>query len=67
MALHRRWADQKRRGQLDQMGMLLLEDAESAHARVFQEYDQIGLSGTVGKVNNDLAAYTFGYWLTPHT
>ncbi len=67
MALHRRWADQKRRGQLDQMGMLLLEDAESAHARVFQEYDQIGLLGTVGKVNNDLAAYTFGYWLTPHT
>jgi uncharacterized protein len=67
LSLHRRWADQKRRGHLDEMGTLLLEDAESAHTRVFQEYEQIGLSGTVVKVNHALAAYTFGYWLTPHT
>ncbi len=66
-SLHRRWADQKRRGWLDQMGMLLLEDAESAHVRVFREFEQIGLSGIVVKVDKDIAAYTFGYWLTPHT
>lgn len=67
LSLHRSWADQKRRGQLDEMGMFLLEDAESAHARVFREYEQIGLSGTVVKANHVVAAYTFGYWLTPHT
>lgn len=65
--LHRRWADQKRQGNLDCMGKLLLEDAEAAHSRVFREHEQIGLSGTVVKINNDVAAYTFGYWLTPHT
>jgi len=64
--LHRRWADQKRRGRLDEMGTFLLEDAESAHVRVFREYEQIGLSGAVVKVNQDIVGYTFGYWLTPH-
>jgi hypothetical protein len=65
--LYRRWADQKREGNLDQMGKLLLEDAETAHALVFQEYERIGLSGTVLRVSQDIAAYTFGYWLTPQT
>ncbi len=65
--LYRRWAEQKRRGNLDQMGKLLLEDAEMAHALVFQEHERIGLSGTVLRVNHDIAAYTFGYWLTPQT
>lgn len=65
--LYRRWADQKRNGRLDQMGKLLLEDAEMAHALVFQEHERMGLSGTVVRVNDDIAAYTFGYWLTPQT
>lgn len=65
--LYRRWAEQKRQGNLDHMGKLLLEDAESAHALVFQEHERIGLSGTVLRVNDALAAYTFGYWLTPQT
>ncbi len=65
--LYRRWADQKRQGHLDQMGDLLLEDAEKAHALVFREHELIGVSGTVLKVNNGIAAYTFGYWLTPRT
>jgi uncharacterized protein len=65
--LYRRWAEQKRQGNLDQMGKLLLEDAESAHALVFQEHERIGLSGTVVKINDAIAAYTFGYWLTPQT
>ncbi|MBH0200746.1 MAG: DUF2156 domain-containing protein [Nitrospira sp.] len=67
MRLYRRWADQKRSGHLDQMGTLLLEDAELAHALVFHEYERIGLSGMVVRINGDLAAYTFGYWLTPRT
>ncbi len=65
--LYRRWAEQKHQGNLDLMGKLLLEDAEAAHTHVFREHRQIGLSGTVVKVNNDIAAYTFGYWLTPQT
>ncbi|WHZ26652.1 MAG: hypothetical protein OJF51_001447 [Nitrospira sp.] len=65
--LYRRWAEQKRNGRLDRMGTLLLEDAEPAHALVFQEYEQTGLSGTVARVNDDIVAYTFGYWLTPQT
>ena len=67
LLLYRRWADQKSQGNLDHMGKLLLEDAELAHTLVLQDHDRIGLSGTVVRVNNVLAAYTFGYWLTPHT
>ncbi len=65
--LYRRWADQKRSGALDQMGALLLEDAQAAHVRAFREYEQIGLSGTVARINEEIVAYTFGYWLTAHT
>ena len=65
--LYRRWAEQKHRGSLDQMGKLLLEDAEMAHVLVFQEHERMGLSGTVVRVNGDIAAYTFGYWLTLQT
>jgi len=67
MRLYRRWADQKRNSHLDQMGKLLLEDAEMAHRLVLQEHERIGLSGTVARINEDIAAYTFGYWLTPQT
>ena len=65
--LYGRWADQKRNGHLDQMGTLLLEDAEMAHRLVLQEHEQIGLSGTVVRIHEDIAAYTFGYWVTPQT
>lgn len=67
MRLYRRWADQKRNGHLDRMGKLLLEDAEMAHRLVLQEHERIGLSGTIARINDDIAAYTFGYWLTPQT
>lgn len=65
--LYRRWVEQKRRGSLDRMGKLLLEDAETAHALVFREHERIGLSGTIVRVGGDIVAYTFGYWLTPQT
>ena len=65
--LYGRWADQKRNGHLDQMGTLLLEDAEMAHRLVLQEHERIGLSGMVVRIREDIAAYTFGYWLTPQT
>lgn len=67
MDLHRRWASQKRGGILDVMGKFLLEDAEAAHVCVLEEYAQIGVSGTVVRVDHTIAAYTFGYWLTSRT
>jgi uncharacterized protein len=67
LVLYRRWAEQKRRGNLDRMGTLLLEDAEIAHTLVFREHERIGLSGTIARVDNAVVAYTFGYWLTPQT
>jgi uncharacterized protein len=67
MDLHRRWASQKRGGIIDGMGKFLLEDAEAAHACVLEEHARIGVSGTVVRVDHTIAAYTFGYWLTPRT
>lgn len=67
MDLQRRWADQKRGGNLDVIERFLLEDAEVAHACVFEECASIGVSGTVIRIDETIAAYTFGYWLTPHT
>ncbi|TKS60631.1 MAG: hypothetical protein EWM72_01181 [Nitrospira sp.] len=68
LALHELWETQKQQdGNLDSMGKLLLEDAKAAHGRVLAEHERIGLSGTVVKVEDKIVAYTFGYWLTPHT
>ncbi|MDH5641598.1 MAG: phosphatidylglycerol lysyltransferase domain-containing protein, partial [Nitrospira sp.] len=67
LALLERWSRQKEAGLLDEMGALLLQDAEKAHGLVFAEYEQIGLSGTVAMAQNRVVAYTFGYWLTPQT
>jgi uncharacterized protein len=65
--LYRRWAAQKRQDDPDQLGELLLEDAEQAHRLVFQEHERMEVSGTVTRVNAEIAAYTFGYWLTSQT
>ena len=67
LALHEQWAAQKQAGGLDGMGAFLLEDARAAHGRVLSEHDRIGLAGTVAIERDRVAAYTFGYWLTPHT
>jgi hypothetical protein len=49
------------------MGAFLLEDARAAHRRVLSAHDRIGIAGTVVVVRGRVAAYTFGYWLTPQT
>lgn len=63
--LYERWAVQKRRSGLDRMGLLLLEDAEAAHRLACFEGALLGLEGTVARVDGEVHAYTFGYWLTP--
>jgi len=65
--LYRQWAAQKQAGRLDQMGQWLLEDAEAAHEIAWTLGERIGLVGTVAVVRGRIAAYTFGYWLTPAT
>jgi hypothetical protein len=67
MRLYHRWAAQKYQDNQNQLGTLLLEDAEPAHRLVFQEHDRMGVSGMVIRVNHEVVAYTFGYWLTPQT
>ena len=67
LALYERWAAQKQAGVLDSMGAFLLEDARAAHSRVLAEHERIGLVGTVAIERGRVAAYTFGYWLTPQT
>lgn len=67
VALHERWAAQKRVGKLDPVGALLLQDAKAAHELVLAEHERIGLVGTVAVGQGRIVAYTFGYWLTPHT
>jgi uncharacterized protein len=66
-ALYARWAQQKREGRLDEVGRWLLEDAAAAHQRVFANAERLGLQGMVARVEGEVAAYTFGYWLTPET
>jgi Fe-S-cluster containining protein len=67
-ALYRRWADQKRTaGPADPLAALLLEDARSAHAVLFDEAAQWGVTGRVACVDGAVRGYTFGYWLTPAT
>jgi hypothetical protein len=63
--LYERWAVQKRGSGLDRMGQMLLEDAEAAHRLALTEYERLGLQGTVARVEGEVRAYTFGYWLTP--
>jgi Fe-S-cluster containining protein len=67
LALQERWAAQKRDVKGDPVGVLLLHDAKAAHELVLAEHERIGISGTVAVVQDRIAAYTFGYWLTPHT
>lgn len=67
LRLYRRWAVQKCQDNPDHLGKLLLEDAELAHQLVCQEHDRLVLSGRVIRVNNEVVAYTVGYWLTPQT
>ncbi len=62
-----RWSKGKQSGRLEPVGRLLLEDAAVLHAGVWAGSDQLGLEGTVARVSGEVVAYSFGYWLTPHT
>jgi len=65
--LLQRWQEQKQAGALDSLGRLLLEDAASTHEIAWAHCVDLGLRGTVVRVDGEIRAYTFGCWLTPAT
>jgi hypothetical protein len=60
------WQSQKSET-LDSFGKLLLDDATPSHEVVWSHASELGLSGTVVRINGTVRAYTFGYWLTHAT
>jgi Fe-S-cluster containining protein len=67
LGLYDRWSRQKAAGCVEAVALLLLDDAQAAHRLVFAESEPLGLTGLVARVGGSIAAYTFGYWLTPRT
>jgi uncharacterized protein len=67
LRVYDRWSRQKAAGTLDAVALLLLDDAQAAHRLVFADAEPLGLTGLVARVGGSIAAYTFGYWLTPRT
>lgn len=65
--LFQRWQEQKQAGALDSFGRLLLEDAASTHEIAWAHGSDLGLSGTVVRVEGEIRGYTFGCWLSPAT
>ena len=67
LALFRQWqAGVKETGAVD-LARHLAADAESAHRNALRHATDLGLVGRVVEVDGKLAAYTFGYSLTPAT
>lgn len=65
--LFEEWQRQKRRGKIDSFASLLLEDAASAHEVAWSHDLDLGLVGSVLRVEKRIRAYTFGYWLDRKT
>jgi hypothetical protein len=74
--LHTRWKERRglkhingtdRRTMDRQTDLLLMEDASSAHGRVFKDFMAMGLTGRIVRLDGNIAAYTFGYPLKPDT
>ncbi len=63
LALLIEWGEQKKAGGLEELGRLLLEDAESAHRIALNEFDGLELVGGVVRIDGRVRAYTFGVWL----
>lgn len=62
--LYRKWAMQKEARGLDAVGRMMLEDAARAHDEALAGAPSLGLVGRVVWVEDELVAYTFGYFRT---
>lgn len=66
-ALFKEWKEQKRADGLDPFGALLVDDALFAHEAIWAHESDLGLAGSVLRIDGRIRAYTFGYWLTKKT
>jgi len=67
LALFRHWQQGVKHDGASDLAMHLAADAESAHRRGISQAAELGLLGRVVEVEGHVAAYTFGYPLTPST
>ncbi len=66
-ALFGEWRRQKHAEGLEAFAALLLEDAISVHEVVWSRGSELGLAGSVLRLDGRIRAYTFGYRLAPRT
>jgi hypothetical protein len=65
--LFQEWKNQKRAEGLDAFAVMLLDDTASAHEVAWSHGPELQLVGSVLRMNGNIRAYTFGYWLTQNT
>lgn len=61
LTLFREWAAQKQAAGLEEAGRHMLADSESAHREALTHHRELGLAGSVVRVDGTVRAYTFGY------
>jgi hypothetical protein len=61
LGLFRRWRSQQEARGIDAATAHMLYDAEHAHRYALEHHRELGLDGRVVRVDESLAAYTFGY------
>ena len=66
-ALFHEWERQKRTEGLDEYAALLIEDALPAHEVAWSLDSVLRLDGSVLRIDGQVRAYTFGYWLNEKT
>jgi hypothetical protein len=65
LALFRDWSAQKQAAGLGDEGRHMLGDAEAAHREALTHHRELGLTGSVVRVEGRIRAYTFGYARSP--
>lgn len=63
LSLFREWREQKQRVGADDWANALLEDAAGAHETALSACHELGLTGSVVRVEGSIRAYTMGLWL----
>ena len=66
-ALFQQWRRQKRTNGFDAFAIMLLDDSASVHEIAWSNGSEFQLLGSVLRINREIRAYTFGYWLADNT
>jgi len=65
--LFQQWRRQKHTKGVDAFAIMLLDDSASAHEVAWSHGSEFHLLGSVLRINGEIRAYTFGYWLADNT